>query len=129
MQSTGATNSKNSAAATLFVSNIALDIILTLITCGIYHLFIQNRKIKALNYILEVPKYSFFMWLVLTIITCSLYNIYHQYVLTADLEKASNRENSSDPILLAAVSAFGLGIIGDAIFQNKLNGYFGNHQV
>lgn len=107
-----------------FGSSIVLDLVLTFVTCGVYHLFIQNRKIKALNSILSEKKYSFLRWALFALLTCGIYHIYHQYVISADLETALGRQGSSDPLLLSIITAIGLGIAADAIFQHKLNTYY-----
>lgn len=108
-----------------FVSSIAADIFFTLITCGIYNLFVQNRQIKALNYMLKGNKYSFIKWLLLAICTCGLYHIYHQYIMSKDLDFVSGGKNPNLPVISLVLTFFGLSILADAFIQNVINEYFG----
>ena len=108
-----------------FVSSIAADIIFTLITCGIYNLFVQNRQIKALNYILGGNKYSFIKWLLLTICTCGIYHVYHQYILSKDLDGSTGKQNPNLPLISLLLTLFGMTMLADAFIQNVINEYFG----
>jgi uncharacterized membrane protein YGL010W len=110
------------------VRNIALDIILCLITCYIYNIYWQYRQMQALNAMLKTEKYSFVTWLLLTIVTCGLYHIYHEYRKSADLDKVLGRE-SMEPLAVLLLAIFGLGLIGDAIQQSSINSYFGNDDL
>ena len=58
------------------VSNIAIDVVLTLVTCGIYNLFWQSRQFKVMNAFLGQKRYSFFQWMILVVLTCGLYHVY-----------------------------------------------------
>lgn len=114
---------------TNFVSSIIFDIIITIITCGIYNLFIQNRQIKALNYLLQSEKYFFWKWFLYSIITCGIYHIYHEYVMAGDINSiVEDKSPNFQPIILV-LAVMGLPIVADAIMQNKLNKHFGFEQI
>jgi hypothetical protein len=117
------------AAAEKYSSSIAKDIILSLITCGIYYLFWQERQMKAANYLLEEDKYSFIKWLLLTIITCGIYHIYYEYTFGQSIMEAQRRldrpVSSNLHLLSVGLAIFGLNIVADAIQQDEINKLFG----
>jgi hypothetical protein len=106
-------------------SNIVTDIIFTLLTCGIYGLFWQNRIFKSVNTLIDQQRFSFWPWFFLTIITCGIYNMYIQYVLGKALMEGQAAEgarvNDTLPILGLLLTIFGLGIVVMAIEQNEIN--------
>ena len=108
-----------------FSGNIITDIIFTLLTCGIYGLFWQNRIFKAVNSLSGQNRFTFWPWFFLTIITCGIYNMYIQYVLGKALLDGQIAEgvrpNESLPILALLLTIFGLGIVAIAIEQNEIN--------
>lgn len=112
-----------------FVSSIVFDIIVTLVTCGIYNLFIQNRQINALNYLLNQAKYSFWKWFLFTIITCGIYHIYHEYLMAGDINSLIEDKSPNFQPMILLLAVFGLPIVADAIMQSKLNKHFGFEQI
>ena len=111
------------------VRNIAVDIILSFVTCGLYNLYWQYKQIDALNDILKQEKYSFLMWFLLTIVTCGLYHIYHEYRMSTDLAEAAGREGSNDGIIAIVLALFGLWIVVDAIQQSQINAHYGDRSL
>jgi hypothetical protein len=111
------------------VRNIAVDIILTLVTCGLFNLYVQYRQMVAVNAILKEEKYSFVLWLVLTLVTCGLYHIYHEYRKTTDLVKHVPGLSSSEPLISVVLTVLGLFIVADAIQQTHINDYFGSREL
>ena len=113
-----------------YASNIALDIVLSIITCGIYWLFWQARQIRALNYMLKEQRFSFLLWFLVSLITCFLFNIYYEYIMAqaiVEIQKKQGKTPSNDlPVLSLVLSIFGLHIITDAIQQNEINKLFEN---
>ena len=69
--------SANSSSTGNHARNIVIDIILTIVTCGIFNVYIQYVQIKAVNQMIGREKYKFLSWFLFTIITCGLYNLYH----------------------------------------------------
>ncbi|MDD3846303.1 MAG: zinc-ribbon domain-containing protein [Syntrophorhabdaceae bacterium] len=112
-----------------FSSNIALDIILSVITCGIYWFFWQARQMRAINYLLGQQRYNFWLWFLLTIVTCSLFNIYYEYYMAQGIVEAQDKRGfpqSRDlPVLSLILAIIGLNIVTDAIQQNAINKIFG----
>lgn len=111
-----------------YASNIALDIILSIVTCGIYWFFWQARQMRALNYLLKEQRFSFLLWFLVSLITCFLFNIYYEYIMAqaiVEIQKKQGRVLSNDlPILSLLLSLFGLHIITDAIQQHEINKFF-----
>lgn len=108
-----------------YKGEIIKDILFTVLTCGIYGLFWQNRLFKAVNSLSGQERFSFWPWLLLSLITCGIYNVYIQYqygVALMDVQKeAGARVNNSLPWLAVIVHLFGLGIVMMAIEQDELN--------
>jgi hypothetical protein len=118
------------AKAEEYTSSIAKDIVLSLITCGIYYMFFwQRRKINTVNYLLGKEEYSFGKWFLLSLITCGIYHIYHEYVMAQSIieiqKKLSRPESANLPLLSIILTIFAIGIIADAIQQSELNKIFG----
>lgn len=111
------------------VRNIALDIVLTLITCMLYNLYVQYKQMEAVNDMLKQNKYSFVLWLVLTIITCGLYHIYHEYRKSTDIAKSLHKDAGSAGVIAVILTFLGLGFINDAIQQSEINAFYGSHAL
>ncbi len=113
------------------VRNIAIDILLTLVTCGIYNIYIQYKQIQALNILLNQEKYQFVTWALLTLVTCGIYHLYHEYRMSDDLCRlvSPQNPNGSEPILCLVVSLLGAPIVADAIQQSRINQLFGNNKL
>jgi hypothetical protein len=105
--------------------NIAADIVFSIISCGIYGLFWQNRLFKAANALLDEDKYSFWPWFLLTLVTCGIYNMYAQYQVGESLHAGLRKEglpgNENLGILALVLSVFGLHLVAMAIDQHEIN--------
>lgn len=108
------------------VRNIAKDIIWTLLTCGLFNIYLQSRQIQAVNAMLKQQKYSFSSWFLLTLATCGLYHIYHEYRKSQDLCRMVSGLSPNEPILTVVLAIFGLALIADAIQQTHINHHFGS---
>ncbi|MEK7388653.1 MAG: DUF4234 domain-containing protein [Elusimicrobiota bacterium] len=104
---------------------IAVGIILSLLTCGLYNLYWNHRQFLAMNALLGREEYKFVPWLLLSVVTCGLYHIYYEYKMGSDLYawlKDHGREVSPNlPVIGLALACFGLTIITDAVYQHELN--------
>ncbi len=108
------------------VRSIALDIIVTVLTCGLFNFYVQYKQIQAVNDILKEEKYSFVFWLILTICTCGLYHIYHEYRKSVDLAAKLNKDAGMAGIISVILTMIGLSIVNDAVQQVEINAYYGN---
>lgn len=111
------------------IRNIALDIILGLITCYLYNTYVQYVQIKAVNEMLGTKRYDFIQWSLLTLITCGLYHVYHEYRMTTDLAKLNGESGSTEALIAIVLTLFGLSIVVDAIQQSHINRYFGSSKL
>lgn len=112
-----------------FYKNIFLDILFTLLTCGLFNIWIQYRQIQALNRILNEEKYKFLNWSLFTLLTCGLYHIYHEWRMSRDLAKISGRDESMEGMFTIILSVFGFSIIVDAIQQSRINENTGAERI
>lgn len=111
------------------VRNIALDLILTLITCGLFNFYVQYKQCLAVNDMLKEEKYVFIHWLLFCLVTCGLYHIYHEYRKSSDIARVLNKQPDSAGLIAVVLTFFGLGIICDAIQQSEINTFYGNTQL
>ena len=105
--------------------NIAIAIILTIVTCGIYGIYwfivLTNETNEAAC---EPNGTSGGIAFLLTLVTCGIYGFYWAYKQGEKIDKAKNMRNlpsSNSGILYLILQLFGLGIIAYALMQNELN--------
>lgn len=108
------------------VRNIALDIVLTILTLGLFNLWVQHRQMVAVNHMLGTQKYSFWLWALLSLVTCGIYHIYHEYRKSDDLSRLLGRHGSNDGLVSLLLTIIGLGIVADAIQQSRINEFHGS---
>jgi hypothetical protein len=104
--------------------DIALSVILTLITCGIYGLIWVYRIGNDLRNSLGGDDPRPGVDLLLFILTCGLWGVYLSYKypsLINDLKRRAHLPKSDLPIASVVLSIFGLGLISLALVQNDLN--------
>lgn len=103
--------------------NIALAILFSIITCGIYALYWFVCLTDDTNNLAQEYDTSGAMALVLTIITCGIYGFYWAYKRGEKLDRANQAKGfpaSNSGILYVILYIFG-GIITYAIIQNEIN--------
>lgn len=113
----------------LFVRSIGFDLVITILTCGIYNLWVQYKQMEAVNYMLQQTKYSWLLWLILSIVTCGLYHIYHEYRKCADIATCLKQEHSHEPIISIVLTIFALSFVADAVQQSMINRYYGSSSL
>lgn len=105
--------------------NIALCIILSIVTCGIYGWYWIYKLTEDVNKLTGDPNAtSGGMVILLSIITCNIYMWYWLYKQgdAIDQVKASRGLPSGNSgILYLILAIFGLGIVSYALMQNELN--------
>ena len=106
-------------------SNIVVDIILSLVTCGIYNLFWQARQFRVLNAFLGDTRFKFWPWLLLSIVTCGIYHLYFEYVMgntIMDIQRERGAKVAGNlGITSLFLGIFGLLVVADAIQQHEIN--------
>ena len=105
--------------------NIAVAIILTIVTCGIYGLYwfvVISDDVK--EYSNDSEMMSGGVALLLTIVTCGIFGFYWAYKLGKNMFSAQQMNNlpaTDNSVLYLLLELFGLGIVVWAIIQNDLN--------
>ncbi len=111
--------------AELEPSAVAKDVILTLLTCGIWDLVWQYRQMRTVNILLGYEEFHFGKWLIFTLLTCGLYNLYHEYLMGRAIVRIQHKyglpPSESLPAISLVLTLVSLGIITDAIQQKELN--------
>ena len=103
--------------------NIALSIIFTLITCGIYGLYWFVCLTDETNQAAGEQKTTGVMALIFTLITCGIYGFYWAYCCGEKIDKAKadrGTPSSNGGVLYLILFIFG-GVIAYALIQNELN--------
>lgn len=103
--------------------NIALCIIFSMITCGIYSLYWFVCMTDDTNAVANEEGTSGVLALVLTIVTCGIYGLYWAYKRGELLDKAKMNRGlpaSNGGVLYLILYIVG-GVIAYALIQNELN--------
>lgn len=120
-------NSNNTSinAPVLEYRDIAIAIILSIVTCGIYGIFWIISLTNDANKVADRPTdTSGGMVILLTLITCGIYGIYWNYKMGQKIYEAGQRYNKSisdNSVLYLVLSLFGLQIVNYALMQSDLN--------
>ena len=111
------------------VMSIAIGILLSLVTCGLYGLYWQYKQMAVLNAWLEREDFSFLLWLFLSLITCGIFAIYYEYKMAKGINEIQEgrhfRVNSDLAIICLLLSIFALGLVSLAIQQGEINRFYG----
>ena len=100
--------------------NFLIDILLTLITFGIWNLYVQMRQIHDYNDITGEDM-SVVLVFVLSILTFGLYFVYHEFRLTRELRKLLGKPNFLVELFTGVLAFIGLWFIVDSYQQVLLN--------
>lgn len=105
--------------------NIALCIVFSIITCGIYDIYWFICLTDETNTASGTQGTSGGMAFLFTLITCGIYGLYWMYKQGEKLDSAKNERGISNSgnsgILYLILSVLGLGIISYALMQDSLN--------
>lgn len=104
--------------------NIAVCVILSFITCGIYPLIWFVNLTDEINSLAESNDTSGGMALLLTIVTCGFYGIYWAYKIGEKVDFLKSKRginSSSNSILFLILQIFGLGLINFCLAQDEIN--------
>lgn len=108
--------------------NIALCIVLSIVTCGIYGIVWFISLNDDVNRVSNEPNpTSGGIAFLLTLVTCGIYGFYWAYKQGEKLDRAENN-NSSSGVLYIVLTFFGLGIVAYALMQDRLNKSFSSTQ-
>lgn len=104
--------------------NIAVCIILSIVTCGIYGIYWFIKLNDDTNTASCTYGTSGGMAFLFTLITCGIYGIYWAYKQGEKIDAAKNSRgipSSNSGILYLILSIFGLSIVAWALMQSELN--------
>lgn len=105
--------------------NIAVCIVLSIVTCGIYGLYWFIKLTDEANALAEVQApTSGGTALLLTIITCGIYGWFWCYKQGEKLDAAKTAKgepSSNSGVLYLVLQFVGLGIVAYALMQNEIN--------
>lgn len=104
--------------------NVAVCIILSLVTCGIYGIYWFICLNNDANTVSNTFTTSGGVAFLLSIVTCGIYYFYWSYKQGEKIDHAKNSrgiQSSNTGVVYLLLSIFGLGIIGYALMQNELN--------
>jgi hypothetical protein len=105
--------------------DVAVGIILSVITCGLYNIYWNYRQMEAMNALLGRQEFNFAKWAILTLITCGIYHIYYEYRMGSELQTWLTQNgrpvNPNLAIVGLVLSMMGLTVVADAVYQHELN--------
>ena len=101
--------------------DIALAIIFSIITCGIYSIFWFVKMTDEVNVLTgNQNDTSGVLAFVLTLVTCGIYGFYWSYKMGDKVERYEGT-NGSKGVLYLILTLFGFGIIAYALIQDSIN--------
>lgn len=101
--------------------NIALAIVLSIVTCGIYELYWIVKLNDEINQLAnDTAAASGGMVVVLSIITCGIYGLYWMYKMGVKCDQIKGREGNTG-ILYLILGILGVGIISECLMQDTIN--------
>lgn len=106
--------------------NIVTYIILTICTCGLFHLFWMYSLANDVNIVTDDTGMSGTTVLLLTLVTCGIYGFIWYYNAGVKLDAkavANGAAHDNKGLLYLLLSIFGLSIISDALMQSEINKY------
>lgn len=108
--------------------NIALCVVLSIVTCGIYGIYWMIMLNDEINEAAEdYDALSGGLVFLLSIVTCGIYSIYWAYRMGQKVDKIDETSNGNSAILYLVLSVLGLGIINFCFMQDALNGLHGKN--
>ena len=103
--------------------NVALDLILTILLCGLWNIVVQYKQLQMLNALLKTERFVAWKISVFTILTCGIYFVYYEYQKAEALHEITGKHDDSEGVLAVILSFIGFNFVWDAIFQTKMNEY------
>ncbi len=108
-----------------YSASVALYLVLTIVTLGLFNLYWNYRQMQACNELLERREFSWLRWILLCVVTFGLYHFYYQYKMGAAINEIQDRHDlpftEGLPILSVLAAVIGFGVIADCIHQHELN--------
>ena len=109
--------------------DIAIAVILSLVTCGIYGIYWFIKMTDEANSLSNETNASGALAFVYTLLTCGIYQIYWYYKMGKNMQKAGNLHGvqvDDNAIVYLLLGIFGLGIVSYCLIQNDINKFAKN---
>ena len=109
--------------------NIAMQVILSILTCGIYGLYWFITMTDESNILSDEKTTSGGMAVLLTLVTCGIYSFYWNYKMGQKLNLAGRKYNKSisdNSVLYLVLSLLSLTIVNYCLIQSDLNKFSNN---
>ncbi len=110
------------------VYDVAMCIIFSIITCGIYALVWAHHRFRIVNAWLGREEYNFWKWFGLSIITCGIYNLYIEYKFAGSIQEIQRNNgfalSENLPMMAILLGLFGLSIVTHSIEQAEINRWY-----
>ena len=103
--------------------NIAVCIILSIVTCGIYNLYWVYKINEELKQMSGTDGTDGGMVILLDIVTCGIYAWYWMYKMGEKVDIIKGDPNGNSNVLYLVLSICGLGIISIAFMQDNINNH------
>lgn len=103
--------------------SIALCIIFSIITCGIYDLYWMAKMNDELRALAGEPGTSGGMVVLFSLITFGIYELYWYYQMGKLVDRVKRSPSENTGILYLILALFSVGIISDALMQDALNSF------
>lgn len=104
--------------------NIALSIILTLITCGIYGIYWFIVLTNEVGRLSGDPDFTGLKHFLLSIVTCGIWSLVWAYQIGKHVAEAQRQRGmmySDNSVIYLVLGLFGFGIVTYALVQNDVN--------
>lgn len=125
------TNSKaaNEQASRVHIStpgitprNIAVAVILSLVTCGLYSIYWMIKMNDEINTLAGEPNAtSGAMVFVLSIVTCGIYSLFWVFKMGERCDRIKGTEGGNSNILYLVITLLSLGIVVYCLMQDTIN--------
>lgn len=108
--------------------SILMDIFLTLITAGLFNLWVQIRQIWDANEMLDEDVFGIFKLIFLSLVTFGIYFAYHEYKMTRLLhEKLYGHRYPEIEVACGIATFFALWFFVDSYQQVLMNQWADRH--
>lgn len=106
-------------------ANVALYLILSIFTVGLFNLYWNWRQMQACNALLSRQEFSWIRWILFCLLTFGIYHFYYQYKMGAAINEIQEivgvHVTEGLPVLSLVATLVGFGIVTDCIHQYELN--------
>lgn len=104
--------------------NIAVSVILSFVTCGIYGIYWFVKMTDEAKIVSNKTNASGVLAIVYSLLTCGIYMIYWNYKMGQNMYEAGkihNKDIADNSVLYLVLSIFGFSIVNYCLIQNDLN--------